>query len=168
MPHWRDHLNSPLLGAYSLFDDETEGWKEVDGTIIRCCKEEHILGASGKQMILVAYTSLSNRKPMKINVTISKVIQRIAKSMNPDKWVNIPVTFYVDTNVKSKLGTSEAIRVKPRVQRQQADYSKQNASLRACTTLDELKVAYSALNGIEQGATVAVKDEMKVKLTPKK
>lgn len=81
-----------------LFDDATEGFKEVDGIIINTCHEEHILGGSGKQNVFVAKTSLG--KPLRLNNTMCTQIAVIAKTKNPAKWVNIPVTFYVDQQVK--------------------------------------------------------------------
>lgn len=112
MAHWRDHLDSPLLGAYSLFDDATEKFKTIDGFILRCADEMHILGASGKRKCLVAYTSLSKEKPMKINVTIASKLAAGTGSQNPEKWVNVPVTFYVDERVSSKDGIVAALRVR--------------------------------------------------------
>jgi len=111
--HWKDHLDSTLLGAYSLYDDATEGWKEVNGIITSCGKEWHILGGSGKKNILVGRTNLG--KPIKINKAIGEVIEKISGSKNPDKWNNIPLTFYVDPRVTFGKNTVEAIRVKPQV-----------------------------------------------------
>ena len=162
MPHWKDHLNSTLLGAYSLFDDQTEGWKEVNGTILKCCHEDHILGGSGKKNIHVAHTSLG--KPMKLNSTISTAIQMITGSKNPAKWVNVPVTFYVDPNVKFGRTTVEAIRVKPQKAIPKPDYSKQIACLTASKTLDELKDNYLSLTPVEQRDLAYKKDELKDKL----
>jgi hypothetical protein len=110
MSHWKDHLNSTLLGAYSLFDDTTEKWKEVDGVITRCCHEKHVLGGSGSTDCHVGHTSLG--KPIKLNHTISKVLESITGYKNPAKWVNVPCTFYVDANVKFGKTTTEAIRIK--------------------------------------------------------
>jgi len=111
--HWKDHLDSTLLGAYSLYDDATDGWKEVNGIITSCGKEWHILGGSGKKNILVGRTNLG--KPIKINKKIGEAIEKIAGCKNPDKWLNIPVTFYVDTRVSFGKDIVEAIRVKPQV-----------------------------------------------------
>lgn len=164
MAHWRDHLDSPLLGAYSLFDDATDKFKTVDGYILRCVDEMHILGASGKKKCFVAYTSLDQRKPMKINVTIANQIALGAKSQNPEKWVNVPVTFYVDEKVNSKDGIVAAIRVRAREEKA-PDYTKQIAELRACTTLEELVAAWGRIGN---QSIAAIKDEMKAKLIPQK
>jgi hypothetical protein len=144
MAHWRDHLNSSLLGAYSLFNDQTEDFNTIDGVIIRCANEDHLLGASGKKKCLVAYTSLSNSKPMKINATIAKVLTLAAKSPNPDRWVNIPVTFYVDKNVNTKDGKTEAIRVRARVVNVViVDRPSQIAAINGCKTIEELKTVWA-------------------------
>ena len=136
MAHWRDHLDSPLLGAYSLFDDATEKFKQIDGFILRCADEMHILGASGKRKCLVAYTSLSNDKPMKINVTIASKLAAGTGSQNPDKWVNVPVTFFVDEKVNSKDGVVAALRLRIR-------------RLAPQKTLEQAKQAFEAVGSRE-------------------
>ena len=141
--HWKDHLDSSLLGAYSLFDDATEGWREVDGTILRCCKEEHILGGSGKKKIYVAHTSMG--KPMKLNVAISEKIEEITGSKNPDKWINVPVTFWVDTKVKFGTKMVDAIRIKAQVSAPKNDWTEQIEHLKTLKTVQELQDAYFAL-----------------------
>lgn len=111
MPHWRDFTNSTLLGAYSCYSDKEDRFVEINGTILRCEIQEHTLGGSGKTKCLVGVTDIG--KPIKINiVAISSVLQQITGSRNPDKWVNVPVTFYVDENVKFGKHIVEAIRIK--------------------------------------------------------
>jgi len=165
MPHWRDYLDSPLLGAYSLFDDATEKFKEVDGYIIRSAMEEHVLGRAGKRRYHVVYTSLHKTKPMKVNVIISNNIALAAGSLNPQKWVNVPVTFFVDENVSTREGITAAIRCRPRAIAP-PDYSKQEAQLRACETLEDLQLVYTSA-GFPKAALVHVKDEMKNKIESK-
>lgn len=164
MAHWRDHLDSSLLGAYSLFDDKTEGFKVIDGMILRTAQEEHNLGASGKQKCFVAYTTLDNKKPMKINVTIASAIALAAGSKNPEKWVNIPVTFYVDQNVKSKAGTTEALRCRKNNKAVKVDYSVEEQMLKDCKTLEELAAVYTQ-EGFPRNQLLSLKDQLKKKLT---
>jgi hypothetical protein len=163
MAHWRDHLDSPLMGAYSLYDGETDDFKSVEGYILRCTDEIHNLGASGKKKCFVAYTSIDT-KPMKINVKIANEIALGAKSQNPEKWVNVPVTFYVDKNVSSKDGIVAAIRVKHRIEKA-PDYTAEIAELRACKTIDQLAEVWKRVGN---QSISSVKDEMKSKLAQKK
>lgn len=163
--HWRDHLDSTLLGAYSLFDDATDGFKEVDCVVIRTSREDHNLGASGKKNIHVAHTNFS-KKPMQLKVSISSVIAEIAGTNNPDKWVNVPITLFVKKE-KVKGEIVDALRVKRQKVVQQKDYAPCNAKLRACTSLADLQVVFMALLPDEKTACNAAKEEMKVKLTPK-
>jgi len=163
MPHWREHLGSPLLGAYSLYDDAKDDFIEKDGIITHCGKADFMLGESGKQNCLVAYTNLG--KPLKINVTIADTLQSITGKRNPDKWVNVPVTFYVDRKVKGKKGaTVEAIRVKQCRNNQAIANAENEAKLRNCKTLEELKAVYTA-PGFPQSAMAAIKDEVKKIIT---
>ena len=132
--------------------------------ILRTCHEEHNLGASGRKKCFVAYTTLDKKKPMKINVTIANAIALAAGTKNPDKWVNIPVTFFVDTKVKSKDGIVEALRCRKNNKVAQIDYSTEIAMLQNCKTLDELKAVYTQ-PGFPQAAMAKIKDEMKEKIT---
>lgn len=163
MAHWRDHLDSSLLGAYSLYDDKTEGFKEIDGLIIKTAHEKHNLGASGVKECFVAYTSLDAKKPMKINVTIANAIALAAGSKNPNKWINIPVTFFVDTKVKCKEGLTEALRCRKNNKQVVKDYTNEEQMLRNCKTLDELAACYSS-DGFPRLTLQKLKDELKAKL----
>ena len=161
MAHWREHLGSPLLGAYSLYDDQTDDFKEVNGIITKTGHADYVLGESGKQKCFIAYTDMG--KPMKLNVKMASVLADITGSRNPDKWQNIPVTFYVDKNVKSKAGTTEAIRIKAQRKVQQ-NFDAEKAKLNECKTLAELQTVYLGLSKDAQFATLAIKDQLKTKL----
>lgn len=161
MAHWKDHLNSDLLGAYSLFDDATEGFKEVNGMITKTAHEDHVLGASGKQKVFVAHTTLG--KPLRLNNTMCNQIAVIAKTKNPAKWINVPVTFYVDTNVKLGRDTVDAIRIKAQ-NPVKKDFSAEEKRLRDCKTIEELAEVFKS-DGFPQRELLSIKDEMKNKLT---
>jgi len=168
MPHWKDHLDSSLLGAYSLFDDKTEGFKQVEGMILRCEHQEHILGQTGKKKIHVAITNLG--KPMKLNVVISKQLELITKFKNPVKWVNVPVIFYVDENVSFGKQKVEAIRIKANPNKPfgvvvpKIDLEVAKKQLEACTTIAELQQVYTS-KGFPTLELVKLKDELKTKLS---
>jgi hypothetical protein len=98
---------------------------------------------------------------MKLNATISQTIALIAGCKNPEKWVNVPVTFFVDERVKFGSSTVEAIRVKAQKDAPKVDYTDQINKLRACRTLVELQTIYTALDKPAQYALVTIKDEMK-------
>lgn len=166
MPHWRDFTNSTLLGAYSCYSDKEDRFIEKNGTIIRCEIQEHTLGGSGKTRCLVGVTDFG--KPIKINiVAISSVLQEITGTRNPDKWVNVPVTFYVDENVKFGKQTVEAIRIKRQINAPKIDYTEQINKVYQCEDLNALIELYKSFNTLEQIATQKAKDEMKLKFDVK-
>ena len=141
--HWREHTNSPLLGAYSCWSDTADDFTEINAIITHAAVGEFVLGASGKTKCLVCFTDLG--KPVKVNVTIANAIQNIVGTANTSKWVNIPVTFYVDKNVKSKDGIVPAIRVKPQINAPKNDWKEQIEHLKTLKTVQELQDAYFAL-----------------------
>ena len=164
MTHWREHIGSPLLGAYSLYDDATDSFIEKEGLILDVKKAEYVLGASGKKLISIANTTLG--KPLKINVTIAKVLAFITRSGSIEKWVNVPVIFYVDRNVNSKDGVVDAIRVKPAPPAVKVDYSLQEKMLRECKDIDSLTIVYTGFTPDQKLGTKAVASEMGKILKP--
>ena len=162
MAHWRDHLNSTLLGAYSLWSDEADAFVEKQGKILHVAHEDHNMGRAGVQNCFVAYTTLHKTKPIKVNVTIANAIEQASGQKNPEKWNGTDVIFYVDLNVKSKEGTKEALRVK-KMPYGKPDYSGQEARLKACTTLAELQEVFLS-DGFPRIALTQLKDELKTKL----
>lgn len=162
MAHWRDHLNSTLLGAYSLWSDEADAFIEKQGKILHVAHEDHNMGKAGNQNCFVAYTTLHKTKPIKINVTIANAIEQASGQKNPEKWNGTDVIFYVDLNVKSKEGTKEALRVK-KMPYVKPDYTVYENQLKACKTLAELKDVFTA-QGFPQTALEKLKDELKTQL----
>ena len=161
MEHWKSAINPDYLGAYSL-DDGNNGYVEKNGIIIRVEKRE-TTGQDGKKMKLIAQTSLG--KPLILNATNRDVLIRHFKTNYYELWQNMPVTFYVERNCRSpKGGTTDGLRIKPQ-STPVIDMTKQIKSLRDCKTIEELQKAYLSLNKQEQIALVAVKDEMKGKLS---
>ena len=164
MAHWKDHLNSTLIGAYTLFDDKTEGFKEVDGMILHTAHERHSLGASGVNECFVAYTTLDPKKPMRINHKIGAAISLAAGSKNPEKWINVPVTFYVDQNERLGKEKVDALRCRKNNKAATVDYSAEEQMLKDCKTLEELAAVYTQ-EGFPRTPLLGLKDQLKKKLT---
>ena len=88
------------------------------------------------------------------------------KKVNTDDWKGIRIELYILENQKAFGSMWDVVRVaeKQIAPERPVDYSKQIETLRKCTSLDELRAAYSSLTSAEQAATVSVKDELKTKL----
>jgi hypothetical protein len=87
--HWRKQDNPNYLGAYSLMDGET---KELTVTIEKVTTEE-VKNERGSETCRVAY--LKDQKPMILNTTNSRAIEKIYGTPYIEDWKNKSITLYV-------------------------------------------------------------------------
>ena len=82
LTHWKNQFNYDYLGAYSLPDG-----KDIVLTI-KEMKKENVVGTNGqKSECFVAYFH-ENVKPMILNKTNCKAIEKMYKTPNIEEWVN--------------------------------------------------------------------------------
>lgn len=103
--HWKKLDNPNYLGAYSLMDGET---KELTVTIEKVVNEE-IKTDRGSEMCKVAY--LKGHKPLILNTTNSKQIEKIYDSPYIEDWAGKKITIYV-AKIKAFGETLDALRIK--------------------------------------------------------
>ena len=132
---------------------------------IKETKKEKVTGSAGKKEdCFVCYFHESD-KPMILNRTNCKTIEKVYRSTFIEDWPGLRVQIGIDT--VSAFGESvEALRIrnlKP-APAKPIDYSVQIAKLRSCNTLDELKSVYLSFTPEQQSATTAIKDECKTKI----
>jgi len=158
--HWKKEFNYDYMGSYSLPDG-----KDVILTI-KETKKEKVTGPAGKKEDCFICYFVESDKPMILNRTNCKTIEKIYKSPFIEDWPGLRIQLGVDT--VSAFGESvEALRIRnikpaPVVP---VDYSKQSDLLKSCLTLDELKAAFTSLSQSEQSAMVTLKDELKKTLS---
>lgn len=105
LTHWKKLTNPNYLGSYSLQPGESRIVK------ITNVRREVVVGADGKkEECTVAY--LLNEKPMILNSTNSKRIEKIAQSPYIEQWVNIEFMVYSE-KIKAFGDIVDALRVKP-------------------------------------------------------
>lgn len=118
--HYRKAFNSPYLSSADI----------VEPTVltIKCVKLEPDKTKKTKDNFNTAYFVEKELrqdealKPMILNAHNSKVIKNLVGSAFIDDWNNVPVTIYVDSNVKFRRDTVEGLRISteaPRRQRKQ-------------------------------------------------
>lgn len=116
--HYRKAFNSPYLSSADV----------VEPTVltIKCVKLEGDQTKKSKDAFNTAYFSESYLregeplKPMILNAHNSKIVSNLAGSKFIEDWQNIPVTIYVDSNVKFGRDTVEGLRIsteRPRLQK---------------------------------------------------
>lgn len=104
--HWKKLDNPNYLGAYSLMDGES---KELIATIEKVVIEE-VKTSSGSENCKVAY--LKNSKPMILNTTNCKAIQKATGSPYIDDWAGQNITIFV-AKIKAFGEDIDALRIRP-------------------------------------------------------
>jgi hypothetical protein len=107
--HYRKAFNSPYLSSADI----------VEPTVltIKCVKLEGDKSNKTKDLFNTAYFVEGEirpgevLKPMILNAHNSKIMADLTQSKFIDDWMNIPVTIYVDTNVKFGRDTVEGLRI---------------------------------------------------------
>ena len=103
--HWKKLDNPNYLGAYSLQDGEN---KEINAVIDRVIVED-VSSANGTEPCKVAY--LKGLKPMILNATNCKIIEKLFNSPYIDDWAGKTITLYV-AKIRAFGSDMEALRVK--------------------------------------------------------
>ena len=106
--HWKELMNSPYLGVYSLKDN-----KNIIATI-KNTKDEEIVGEGGRADRKPVVYFYEDIKPMVINATNAKVLAKLCKSNFIDDWKNVKVEIFAD-KVRFRGEFIEGLRVKESV-----------------------------------------------------
>ena len=106
LTHWKKLQNPDYLGAYAL-----EPNQEIVLTI-KVVKREMITGTDGKKEECTIVYFAENVKPMILNATNSKIIQKIYDTPYIEQWAGKKVQIYA-TKVKAFGEMTEALRIRP-------------------------------------------------------
>lgn len=106
--HWKKQFNYDYLGSYSL-----DGKREVVVSI-KGVGAAKVTGQNGRKedCFVVHYNEMD--KPMILNRTNAKAIEKVAGSGLVEDWVGVRVTLYVEKGVKAFGDVVDALRVRDR------------------------------------------------------
>lgn len=163
LTHWKKLANPKYLGSHDLFVTDGKYGKMV--LTIKSVNQEEVLGENNrKDMCLVAHFA-ENVKPMILNRTNCKAITKVSGSPALEKWTGTRITIQV-SKVKAFGEVHDALRIQDHAPKNEVrDYTNETAKLKACQSLDELAQVWGELDGDSRTALIAVKDEMKSKLS---
>lgn len=109
--NWKKLMNPDYLGAYSL-DDGSGKYADMIVTI-RNIKTESVASPEGKRETCpVAYFAESGIKPMVLNATNMKALQKLFNSKYIEDWEGGKIQLFV-TPVKAFGDTVDALRIRP-------------------------------------------------------
>ena len=158
MAHWKENFDYKFTGAYELNPGEEKTLK------IESVGREDVIGSDGKkQSCLVARFVGKDKKPMILNKTNCKTIERLYTPY-VENWVGKEITVF-SAEVKAFGDTVDALRIRPTIPKQKTnDIAKFEAQLRDCKTLAELKDVFMS-TGFPQAQLNYLKNEIKQKLS---
>ena len=108
--HWKKNFNYDYLGAYSLKEGQ-----ESTLTIIDVKKQSVTSTGGQKEDCTVAYFKEpvnGEKKPMILNKTNCKIIEKLYKTPYLEEWKGKKVTIYVESNIKAFGDLVDALRIK--------------------------------------------------------
>ena len=103
--HWKKQFNYDYLGSYSL-----DGKKEVVVTIFGVGTAK-VTGQAGRKEDCFVVHFNEFDKPMILNRTNAKAIEKVAGSGLVEDWVGVGVTLYVEKGVKAFGDVVDALRI---------------------------------------------------------
>jgi hypothetical protein len=119
--HWKKFINPDYLGAYSL-DNGKGGYLEITPTI-SVVKVENVTGADGKKEDCMVMRFKETRigsvdmKPMIVNVTNAKTLEKLFKTPYVEDWANRKITIGVES-VKAFGDVVDALRIRKTLPRE--------------------------------------------------
>ena len=109
--HWRKVHNPNYLGAYSL-----DQGKDLILTIKKAGVEKVKNERGSEECTVISF--VENQKPMIINVTNARIIQKIYKTPYIEEWAGKKIQLYIDDSIKCKGEIVEGLRIRPRIPKQ--------------------------------------------------
>lgn len=110
LTHWKKLFNPDYLGAYSLCDEATGEYRDVVLTI-KSVAVERITGADGKKEDCPVMRFAEGAKPMVLNVTNAKTLEKLFKSKHYETWYGRRVQVGVES-VKAFGDVVDALRIR--------------------------------------------------------
>jgi hypothetical protein len=105
--HWKKKFNYDYLGSYSI-----EG-KDLILTI-REVRTEPVKGSSGRAEDCLVCHFVEDQKPMILNRTNCKTIEKVYKTGFIEEWRGLQIQIYVQKDVAAFGDTVDALRIRPK------------------------------------------------------
>ena len=104
--HWKKQFNYDFLGSYSL-----DGKREATATVTKMGTEK-VTGQQGRKEDCFVVHFKEFDKPMILNRTNAKAIEKVAGSGLVQDWIGTQVTLYVEKGVKAFGEVVDALRIR--------------------------------------------------------
>ncbi|MDH3769750.1 MAG: hypothetical protein OET79_02020 [Nitrospirota bacterium] len=155
--HWKKNFNYEYLGTYSL-----ESGKDLILTI-KGTSQKEVTGANGRKEICFAASFVEDYKPMILNRTNCKIIEKLYKSAFVEDWVGKKIQLY-SKKVDAFGTTTDGLRIREFLPKEETESDKLKSALR------EIILNYNGIDkeDIVKSVVSAGDDVKKLKIQLKK
>lgn len=150
LTHWKRLINPDYLGVYSL-----DNGKDMTLTIDKIARE-FVTSTGGKKEECTVAHFKEKQKPMILNRTNSKMIQRIYGTPYIEEWHGKKITVYASTT-KLAGDEVECLRIRPAVPQNPtlkindtANFEKCKAALKNGYTIEQLRTKWTITKEVEK------------------
>ena len=158
--HWRNWHETEFLGAFDLDD---RGVSEIT-VLITSAQSKVVKDTNGRDETILSCNFEGIDKPMILNATNCKAIEKVSGSPYIEGWAGTNVTLYVQKGIKAFGKVVDGLRIKttkPKIAAPQQEIDDEIAHLENCSTMDELKKVFGACKHKTDQRIVSTKDKMK-------
>ena len=158
--HWRTFHETEFLGAFDLTE---QGVNEVNLTIVRASSQK-TKDEKGKEEIVLSCTFEGVKKPMILNATNCKAIEKVSGSPFIDNWSGVTITVYILKGIKAFGKIVDGLRIKeyaPKIEVPKNLIDEAVAIMDNCKTIDELKQSFEDCEHSTNVRVIAAKDKAK-------
>jgi len=155
--HWKKLHNPDYIGAYTLMDGDV---KELV-VKIKSVKTKEVQSPDGKKEQCVV-AELVGQKPMILNATNMKTLQKLSGSPYVEDWSGLAVTLYV-AQVKAFGDVVDALRIRTTLPTPpaKAELTPTHAKWNGAVTA--LKAGNTTIEAIKQAYTLSADNEAKLR-----
>jgi hypothetical protein len=160
--HWREIHNTDYLGAHDLV---SEGIDDIVLTI-KSAKKKSVKDQNGKDEICLV-CEFEGSKPMIINATNSKAIEKVSGTPFIEDWNGTRVTVYIQKGIIAFGKKVDGLRIKefaPKAAVSESDVKKDLALLGSSKSVKDLKANYEKCKFPRNSRVIAEKDRLKKEL----
>lgn len=126
LTHWKKLENPDYIGAYAFEPNEEKT------VTIRTVERKLVIGAEGKKEECTVVFFVENEKPMILNVTNAKMIEKHAGTPYIERWGGVRIILVVE-RVKAFGDVVDAVRVSKKKAQQKAAPSPQTFTCADCS-----------------------------------
>lgn len=162
--HWRKFHETDFLGAHDL---QGIGKSEII-LQIKSAQGAVVKDQNGSSSNCLTIHFEGGSKPMIVNATNAKALEKVAGSAFIEDWAGCYVTIYIKKGVKAFGAVVDALRIKDRAPRiSKPDFTQDIKNLQGCLNMDQLKHIWSGLSvqAKNNAEVLKVKEELKKKLS---